>query len=76
MTLVNGGDTLSVQIPSPSSVLDTVTYTNSTAGQSWSLDPDFLSGTGNDDFSHWCLGQPVYGTGDRGTPKSANDQCP
>lgn len=75
-TLPNTG-TLSIQIPTPATVIDTISYPAVTSGRSWTLDPDFLSAVANDTFpGRWCLAQAAYGLGDQGTPGANNEQCP
>ena len=62
------------------SIIDDVEWDNGVdfpdpAGASMSLDPDFMSLTGNDDGANWCEGASSYGDGDLGTPGAANDEC-
>jgi len=35
-----------------------------------------LDATSNDDGSNWCLSSSTYGSGDFGTPGTANAACP
>ncbi|GEM_PF-1220233 len=46
-----------------------------TAGASISLDGDHLDVTENDDGANWCAATSTFGSGDSGTPGSANDDC-
>ncbi|GMV40003.1 MAG: hypothetical protein AMXMBFR64_17190 [Myxococcales bacterium] len=45
------------------------------SGAALSLDVASYDAVANDDPASWCLATQVYGTGDRGTPGLANDQC-
>lgn len=59
-------------------VLDSITWTSSTAGKSRQLDPDLLDVLSNDSPSNFCDGSTPYGTGtpqDLGTPGADNVQC-
>ena len=59
------------------SVIDTVDYDtdwDQEAGKSMSL--NVLSTQSNDSSSNWCVASSTYGSGDFGTPGSANDSCP
>lgn len=66
-----------LQIVYGSTVVDAVTWTTSTSGASLSLDPDFLTATGNDSPSNFCNGAAAYeATGPNlGSPGTANPQC-
>jgi hypothetical protein len=44
-------------------------------GSSISLDPTKLDASDNDDGANWCDASSSYGSGDKGTPGSANDPC-
>lgn len=60
-------------------LLDAWAYTSSADGASSQLDPDTLSPDGNDTAANLCPGTTDYGTGttpDKGTPGTANLQCP
>lgn len=57
-------------------ILDEAHYTKTTDGVAWSLDPDALTSTGNDDPINWCLAVDPFAEGDLGTPGSGNPQCP
>lgn len=58
-------------------VLDAITYTNAPANASRALDPDATTTAGNDDVANFCDGSMPYGPGvNRGTPGTANAQCP
>jgi len=61
-------------------VIDSVGWDNGATfpdpnGASMNLDPGSLNATDNDDGSNWCESTSVYGDGDLGTPKAANDGC-
>ncbi len=56
-------------------VIDRAAYATSQPGRSLSLDPSLARADDNDDPSSWCVVEPVYGGGDRGTPASANPSC-
>ncbi|MEZ4323999.1 MAG: lamin tail domain-containing protein [Polyangiales bacterium] len=73
IALSNSGGSLFVGYAG--NVLDTFTYTSSGDGAATQLDPRHLSFEENDDESLWCRATSVYGSGDRGTPRSANTQC-
>jgi hypothetical protein len=66
-----------VQLVYGGNVIDAVTWTMSSTGASLSLDPDFLTATGNDSPSNFCNGVGNYeATGpNAGTPGMANPQC-
>ncbi len=57
-------------------LLDEAHYTSTKDGIAWSLDPDALTSTGNDDPINWCLAQTPFAEGDLGTPGESNPQCP
>jgi len=76
-SLVNGtvaapGD---VQILSGATVIDSVTWSDSNASVSLSLDPDLENATDNDQVSNFCDGVGAYGGGGAGTPGAINGQC-
>ncbi len=71
--LSNGGATLFVGVDE--TVIDTITWTGSSAGESTSLDPALESAAANDDEANWCDGKTPYGDGDLGTPGAANLPC-
>jgi hypothetical protein len=57
--------------------IDSVTYNGSyPAGVGASLTLSVLSATANDSVSNWCEASSSYGSGENGTPGSANDNCP
>ena len=65
---------------SKATVFDNVDYDNGLtfpdpSGYSMALDPDYLDATDNDDGANWCEATTVFGSGDYGTPGSANDSC-
>jgi len=45
-------------------------------GASANLSANQLDVTANDDPANWCESTMVYGDGDMGTPKAANETCP
>lgn len=61
-------------------VIDAMTWTSSTDGASWALDPDKLTATDNDapapTAGTWCPGTAAYAGTNKGTPRAANSQCP
>lgn len=63
--------------PAPAAAIDSTSYTTLQvfAGQSLSLDPDFLTAAGNDVAGHWCASTIPYASTDRGTPGTLNQQC-
>jgi hypothetical protein len=69
-------NTPDIQLMYGGMVIDAVTWMSSTSGRSLSLDPDFLSSTGNDDAANFCDGEAIYNGNDRGTPGATNAQCP
>jgi hypothetical protein len=61
-------------------VIDQVGYDGgatfpNTAGASISLDGDHRDSSENDDGANWCAASSTFGSGDSGTPGSANDDC-
>ena len=73
-TLSNSSDEI-ILTDAIGTMFDSVAYTSSTSGKSWSLDPSHLDATGNDDFANWCLSSVSYGMGDFGTPSAVNTGC-
>ena len=57
-------------------IIDEVHYSKTSDGAAWSLDPDSLTATGNDDPINWCLATTPFDEGDLGTPGDENPQCP
>jgi hypothetical protein len=60
-------------------VIDELIYTSVLVNQGVAaqLDPQFLTGVGNDDLANWCVAVDEYGTaGKLGTPGGANPACP
>ena len=56
--------------------IDTVTYTSAFPdGVGASLTLDTLSATANDSVANWCEATSSYGSGENGTPGTANDSC-
>jgi hypothetical protein len=67
ITLSNNGTTF-----------DTVSFNSSyplIAGAALILDSGNLTSSANDNVANWCISGNVFGTGDYGTPGSANDGC-
>lgn len=76
-------DSVSESNPSPGiyvaydgKIIDEAHYMKAVDGAAWSLDPDFLTPTGNDDPNNWCLAVDMFAEGDLGTPGGDNPQCP
>lgn len=57
-------------------ILDEVHYPKPDDGVAWSLDPDLLSDTANDDPTSWCDAVTALNDGSFGTPGEENPQCP
>lgn len=73
-TLANTGDEI-ILVDLFGIVIDSVAYTGTTSGKSWSLDPGHYNATDNDNFAYWCLSTTTYGMGDFGTPSAVNTTC-
>jgi len=76
--LGNGSD--QVIIECNGTIIDIVDYDNGTtfpdpAGASMQLDPILLDAVNNDIGSNWCESTSAFGSGDLGTPGSANSVC-
>jgi len=71
--LTNSNSTLFVGVGD--TVIDTITWTSSSAGASTALDPGSLDATANDDEGNWCDGKADYGSGNLGSPRAANPLC-
>jgi hypothetical protein len=61
-------------------VIDTVAYDDGIEfpevdGVSMTLDPDSFDLAANDDGANWCMATTELDSGDKGTPKEANDDC-
>lgn len=56
-------------------VLDTVTWTSTTAGSSRALGEAFIDAAANDNGANWCTSSTPYNDSDNGTPAGTND-CP
>ncbi len=70
------GVTPDVQLVYNGTVIDAVTWMSPTNGASKSLDPDFMTATGNDSPDSFCDGVGAYDGGmNLGTPGAANPQC-
>jgi hypothetical protein len=62
-------------------VIDVVRYDNGPsfpdpAATTINLNPDYLDANDNDIAINWCTAVTPYGSGDLGTPGTANDPCP
>lgn len=73
-TLVNSAGKLAI-IDSAGTFVDSVKYTTTNTGKSWSLDPTHYNATENDNPTNWCASTLNYGLGDFGTPKEKNSNC-
>jgi hypothetical protein len=76
--LGNGGD--EIVILSADVEIDAVRYDDGVtfpdpAGESMTLNPDFLDAVSNDNGANWCEATSEYGDGDLGTPGAPNDVC-
>lgn len=71
--LTNGGGTLFVGMGGEA--FDTVTWTGSTPGAAWTVDPAAEDPIANDDPGSWCVATDPYGAGDRGTPGAQGPAC-
>jgi hypothetical protein len=56
-------------------VLDGVTWTSSTPGAAWTVDPAAEDPLGNDDPANVCLATDPFGGGDLGTPGTQGPAC-
>lgn len=74
MVLANSGDEINLVLGS--TLIDRVAWWGASSGRSVSLDASSTSATANDDASRWCDATTTFGSGDRGTPGSANGACP
>jgi hypothetical protein len=72
-SLTNDGGTLSVGLGGQP--FDTVTWTSSTAGASWTVDPAAEDPLGNDDPANWCVASEPFGAGDLGSPGVQGPAC-
>jgi hypothetical protein len=68
-------DGFSLEISNGTTLLDSVDFGGFTRGASQQLDPNFANATDNDDTSHWCPAQFLYGIYNNGGPGIANDSC-
>jgi hypothetical protein len=57
-------------------VIDSISWSGSFDGASWSLDPGKRDATQNDDQMAWCRGVGDYSAANDGTPGAANPACP
>ncbi|MEM9457142.1 MAG: hypothetical protein AAGF11_23390 [Myxococcota bacterium] len=71
--LTNGGGTLFVGIGG--AALDTITWSDSPTGASWSLDSGSENPALNDDEGNFCAATEPYGDGDLGTPAAVGPAC-
>ncbi|HEY5946073.1 MAG TPA: lamin tail domain-containing protein [Kofleriaceae bacterium] len=76
-SMVDGSPTApgDVQILSGATVIDAMSWTNTTTGKALQLDPDSTDAISNDNESNYCDAISTYGLGDFGTPGKVNDQC-
>ena len=77
MSLDNSSD--SISLVSEGVVVDSVSYDSSFRvqwGASLTLDPTLLTASENDSGASWCSAMSTFGTGNLGTPGTANDACP
>ena len=74
MNLANSDDEIDIE-RFDGLVIDESSYAAFSNGVSLSLDPDFLTATGNDNAANWCNAINPYGSGDLGTPGTANPEC-
>jgi hypothetical protein len=58
------------------SVIDTVSWSAESAGNSRNLDEGHFSAIDNDNPANWCYSTIAYNNGDTGSPGSVNEQCP
>jgi len=56
-------------------IIDAVTYTSASSGQSLSLSASSLDAAANDNLANWCNNISDSYNGDYGTPGSENDYC-
>jgi hypothetical protein len=56
-------------------VLDSISWSSSTAGEAWTVDPLAEDPTANDDPLNWCLATTPFGAGDLGTPGEQGLSC-
>jgi len=65
-----------VQILVGGTVIDSITWTHTTAGKAHQLDPDLIDANVNDDETNFCDATVNYGgDGNFGTPAMDNSQC-
>lgn len=75
--LLGGGDEV-ILVDAEGRTLDRLAWTRDwaiAAGVSLQLDPSVTTAIGNDDRSKWCLSEPAFGDGDKGTPGVENPSC-
>jgi hypothetical protein len=61
-----------------STVIDEVWYNSSwpySSGYSMNLNPNTYNATLNNNILNWCKSTSTFGSGDKGTPGKANDNC-
>jgi len=75
MVAGSAGSPGDVQLLSGATVIDSVTYTQSTNGTSLQLDPGRIDPIANDNESNFCNAVSNYGLGDLGTPGAPNATC-
>ncbi len=76
-TLVSGdaGGSGDASIMIGSTVIDAITWSQSTSGHTLQLDPGVTDPLSNDQPANFCDGVTMYGSGDFGTPGAANAAC-
>jgi hypothetical protein len=72
--LENSGDEIEL-VDGAGTVVDSVSYSSSTAGASASLSPAAFSASGSQQAANWCAATNPMPGGDMGTPGSTNDPC-
>jgi hypothetical protein len=73
-SLPNSAATLTVH--AGTTLIDSVSWTSTTAGVARQLSSDKLDAAANDDPASFCAATAPYGLGDKGSPGQANLQCP
>lgn len=74
LVLLNSGDTIEL-VDGTGTVIDSVSYSSSTAGASASLSSGSFSASGSLQAANWCAATSLMSGGDMGTPGSANGPC-
>jgi hypothetical protein len=74
--LLNDTGCVALRVTASQVEIDRATYTASTDGKAFSLDPSKLTATDNDLAANWCVATLAYGSaGGYGTPGAANPAC-